>query len=73
MNSMDSILPQQREAKLRYLDHEFEVIKPGDYVRCGITGDPVRLENLRYWNIEKQIPYRSAAESFADYLRAQKT
>lgn len=71
MNRMDPVFPQQREAKLRYLDHDFEVISPGEFVRCAITGDPIRIENLRYWNIAKQVAYKSAAESFADYLRQQ--
>lgn len=68
MNRIDPILPPQREAKLRYLDHEFEVIREGEFVRCAITGDPVRLDNLRYWSIEKQVPYKSAREAFAAYL-----
>ncbi len=69
MNRMDPIFPKQREAKLRYLDHEYEVITPGDYVRCAVTGDPIRIENLRYWNVERQVPYKSAVESFAAYRK----
>jgi hypothetical protein len=69
MNRMDHILPAQREAKLRYLDHEFEVVVPGDFVRCAVTGDPVRLDNLRYWSVTKQVAYKSAVESFADYMK----
>lgn len=66
---MDHIMPAQREALLRYLDHEFEVVQPGEFVRCAVTGDPIRLENLRYWSIDRQVAYKSAAESFQDYLR----
>jgi hypothetical protein len=69
MNRMDPIFPKQREAKLRYLDHEYEVITPGDFVRCAVSGDPIRIENLRYWNVEKQVAYKSAQESFADYRK----
>ena len=69
MNIIDPILPAQREAKLRYFDHEFEVIAPGDFVRCGVTGDPVRIENLRYWNIDEQMAFKSAHESFAHFIR----
>ena len=68
MNHIDHIFPAQREAKLRYLDHEFEVISTGDFVRCVMTGDPIRLENLRYWNVAKQVAYKSADQSFEDYL-----
>jgi hypothetical protein len=71
MNRMDPIFPRQREAKLRYLDHEYEVVTPGDFVRCHVTGDPIRIENLRYWSVQKQVAFKSAAESFADYRRNQ--
>ncbi len=67
MNRMDAILPAQREAKLRYLDHEYEVIKVGEFVRCAVTGDPIRLENLRYWDVERQVAYKSAKEAFSRY------
>ena len=70
MNFIDPVLKPQREARLTYLDHEFEILKEGEFVCCGVTGDPIRLDNLRYWSIEKQIPYKSAAEAFADYLKA---
>lgn len=70
MNRIDSFLPPQREAKLRYLDHDFEVVREGEFVRCAVTGDPIRHENLRYWSIEKQVPFKSARESFADYVSA---
>ena len=68
MNRIDPLIPPQREAKLRYLDHEFEVVREGEFVRCAKTGDPIRLDNLRYWSIEKQVPFKSAREAFADYL-----
>ena len=68
MNRMDPILPAQREARLRYLDHEFEVISPGEFVRCAATGDPIRLDHLRYWNVERQQPFKSAEASFVEFL-----
>lgn len=68
MNRIDPILPPRREARLRYFDHEFEVLQEGEFVRCAVTGDPVRIDNLRYWSIEKQVAYKSARESFAEYL-----
>jgi hypothetical protein len=67
MNRMDTILPDQREAKLRYLDHEYDVIKAGHFVRCAVTGDPIRLENLRYWSVERQVAFKSAKEAFSQY------
>lgn len=69
MNFLDPLLPQQREAKLRYLDAEFQIIKTGDFVRCAVTGDPIRLDNLKYWNVQRQVPYKSAEVAFAEYLK----
>ena len=69
MNPMDPIFPHQREAKLRYLDHEYEVISSGDFVRCAVTDDPIRIENLRYWSVERQVAFKSARESFLDYCK----
>ena len=68
MNRFDPLLSPRRDAKLRYLDHDFEVLAEGDFVRCAVTGDPIRLENLRYWSTEKQVAYKSAEQAFAAYL-----
>lgn len=69
MNFLDPLIPQAREARIRYLDAEYQVLKEGDFVRCGITGDPITIDNLRYWNVERQMPYRSAEVAFAEYLK----
>ena len=45
------------EAEVAYGDGEFRVIRPGAYVRCGVTGVPIPLESLRYWNVERQEAY----------------
>ncbi len=66
MNFMDPIFPKQREAQLKYLDGEYQVLKQGEFVRCGITKDPISIENLRYWNVEKQIAYKSSRIAFDD-------
>jgi hypothetical protein len=68
MNRMDPVFPHSREARLRYLDHEFEVLSPGEFVRCGVTGDPIRLDVLRYWSVEQQKPFKTAHVSFEDFL-----
>ena len=69
MNFLDPAIPQRREAKLRYLDADFQVLREGEFVRCGATGDPISVENLRYWNVDRQIPYRSAAVAFGELLK----
>lgn len=45
------------EAELDYLDGEYRIRKPGSYVRCAVTGDPIPLEDLRYWSVDLQEPY----------------
>ena len=45
------------EAELRYLDAEFKVVRPGTFVRCAVTRQPIPLEELRYWSVERQEPY----------------
>jgi hypothetical protein len=69
MNYLDPAIPQQREAKIKYLDADFQVLREGDFVRCGVTGDPIRVENLRYWNVGRQVPFKSAAVAFGELLK----
>lgn len=56
MNRIEHPMPG-REAKIKYLDADFQVIKPGQFVRCAITGLPIALEDLRYWSVERQEAY----------------
>ena len=68
MNFLDPIVPA-REARIKYLDADYQVLREGDFVRCAATGDPIRIENLRYWNVERQQPYRSAEAAFGEMLK----
>ena len=47
------------EAQLQYLDGDFRVVRPGAFVRCAVTGVPIPLEELKYWNVELQEAYVS--------------
>ncbi|MEM9168705.1 MAG: DUF2093 domain-containing protein [Pseudomonadota bacterium] len=49
-----------REALVEYLDAEFLVVKPGDFVRCAVTGKRIPLTALKYWNVDKQEAYADA-------------
>ncbi len=49
-----------QEARIRYLDADFQIVRPGEFVRCAVTGRAIRLEDLRYWSVERQEPYASA-------------
>ena len=59
MNLMDRNPPQSGiEAQVRYLDGDFRVLRPGAFVRCAVTGEPIALEELRYWDVDLQEAYR---------------
>jgi hypothetical protein len=71
MNRFERNVGQAGEAKLRYLDGEFQVLTPGSFVRCAVTGQPVPIENLRYWSVELQEPYSSAQVSLQRFLEVK--
>ena len=50
-------------AKLKYLPNNFSVLEAGDYVICAISGKKIMLENLTYWNVDKQEAYYSYIEA----------
>lgn len=68
MNRIDRNIGQAGEAKLRYLDGEFQVLTPGSFVRCAVTSQPIAIENLRYWSVELQEPYANAQISLQRFL-----
>jgi len=49
-----------RPARLRYLSGSFDVLTPGDYVTCAVSGRRVVLQSLRYWSSELQEAYATA-------------
>ena len=51
MNSGD------RAATLIYGPNSFRVVRPGHFVPCAVTGEPIPLEELRYWSVELQEAY----------------
>ena len=65
---MDSYF--EGEAQLDYKSSDFEMILPGSYVICAVTGDRIPLERLRYWNAERQEAYVDAAASLAAWKKA---
>ncbi len=60
MNRIDRSGPGG-EARVRYLDGDFQVLSPGGFVRCAVTGVPIRLDELRYWSVARQEAYADAA------------
>ena len=67
MNRFERNLGFKGEAKLKYLDGEVQVMTPGDFVRCAVTGDAIPLDDLRYWSVELQEAYLDAASSLKRY------
>ena len=50
-------------AKLKYLPNNFEILDNGDHVVCAISGKKISLEDLTYWNVDKQEAYYSYIEA----------
>ena len=59
MNFRDRTLPAADEAVLEYQDGDYRIVRAGRYVVCGVTGDKILLEDLRYWSVDLQEPYAS--------------
>lgn len=73
MNRFDKIFGLKGEAKVRYLDGEFQVVEAGDFVRCAVTGQTIPLADLKYWSVALQEAYASAEISFKRYAATRKT
>jgi Uncharacterized protein conserved in bacteria len=59
-----------REAKVRYLDADFQILSPGTHVVCAITNRPILLDELKYWSVKRQEAYVDAAASLEAEKRA---
>jgi hypothetical protein len=57
------------EAVVKYLDGDYVVLKPGSFVRCAITGRPIPLDELQYWNVDRQEAYADAQAAHQAYMR----
>ena len=70
MNRFETGFSAGREARLRYLDADFQVVQTGDFVRCAVTGKPIKLNELRYWSVDRQEAYASAAVAMQRHIEA---
>ena len=61
MNRFERVPVAPVEAKVEYGDGEFRVLRPGAFVRCAVTGQPIALDQLRYWNVALQEAYANPA------------
>ncbi len=71
MNRHEPFLPHGREAKIRYLDADFQVLSEGDHVVCAVTGMPIRIDQLIYWSVARQEPYATAEAAFRRLLESE--
>jgi hypothetical protein len=55
------------EARLRYLDGDFQVVTPGSFVRCAVTGVDIPLDEVKYWSVVRQEAYADAAVALQRY------
>ncbi len=59
-----------REAKIRYLDGDYQLVGAGSYVTCAVTGVQIPLDELRYWSVARQEAYADVAASLEADKRA---
>jgi hypothetical protein len=58
-------------AQLVYGDGDFEIVRPGRYVVCAVSGVRIPLDALRYWNPVTQEAYASPKEALARWRELQ--
>ena len=64
---MNRIDPAGRggEARIRYLDGDYQILSPGAFVRCAVTSAVIPLDELKYWNVAHQEAYIDPATCLA--------
>lgn len=70
MNMFD--MANAAEAKIRYLDADYQVLSPGTFVKCAVTGKPIPLDELKYWSVKRQEPYVDVEASLKRELEFMK-
>ncbi len=58
------------EAQIHYGPSDFTIMEPGGYVICAITGERITIDQLRYWNAERQEAYKDASASLEAWKKA---
>lgn len=62
------MLKSAAPAHLIYGTPEFEVVVPGSYVLCAVSGERIDLEDLKYWSATFQEAYRGPVEATAAFV-----
>lgn len=53
-------LPREIEARVYFRHGAFDIVFPGSYVTCAVTGQRIPLDRLRYWSVDRQEAYFDA-------------
>ena len=51
------------KAKLKFYPNRFDIVEDGDHVVCAVSGKPIPLNELSYWNVQLQEAYFSQKEA----------
>ena len=62
----------KNKAKLRFNHNNFEIIEEGDHVVCAVSGKNIPLNQLTYWNVDRQEAYFSPKEARQKYEELKK-
>jgi len=62
--------PGAREARIRFFDGDFQVMSPGAFVRCAMTGESIPIDELKYWSVDRQEVYINAEISLKREIEA---
>ena len=61
-----------KEAKIRYMDADFQILTPGSFVRCAVTGKPISIDELKYWSVARQEAYATPDAALKRHAEAAK-
>ncbi len=59
MNRFERMPPMPGEAQVEFRDGDFRVLRPGPFVRCAATGVAIPLDDLKYWDVDRNEAYAS--------------
>ena len=71
MNRLD-IPRAEGEARIRYRDADYQLLSPGTFVLCAVTGQQIPLDELKYWSVSRQEAYVDAHAALARYRESGK-
>ena len=62
----------KKKAKLNFKHNSFDIIEEGEFVVCAVSGKPIALSELNYWNVELQEAYFSPIEATIRFKEIKK-